>query len=219
MSYHGELEKKAAMEQKRTLTGDEEGNGSGSGISNYILYLLSECSQRKKKKKKKKNDHHEERNKKALVPLIHPLSIPDVFIPKPVPPLVIHRTGKVWSKKESPRMSVDHSEEIVTLNPSTTTFGLPLTRAIPNDDSLSSSRDSLVHSVSSRFQAWLDATGDAEPEPRSSSDRLPCRHCLIDVNYLAQGDLLWGRAASSDLTWLADVLPSSVFQHVLVWMG
>ena len=123
VSYHGELEKKAAMEQKRTLAGDEA-NGHENSVPGIYHHTSFNSRMRKKQKNRSAlrkdilpssccelglqmqkmlkitytNDSGKKSSNSRLA-LIRPLAIPDIFIAKPTPPLKSYRTGKVWSRK------------------------------------------------------------------------------------------------------------------------
>lgn len=244
MSYHGELEKKAAMEQKRTLTSDEA-NGHESSVPG--IYHHTSFNSRMRKRQKSRSSLRKDaltssrcelalqmqkmlgvthlsdgakKSSSSRLTLIRPLSIPDVFIVKPAPPLKSYRTGKVWSKKRP------HE-----------------TKKIDRQDVIKSRSDSnlLKHQLSSRLSkrrhsyvehAVLETDTIPLPIKKSSTNlhsvnfselrsnisacrAVPCINCLMDVNYVShvtQNRLLIDRSLT---TLLNDFLPTSGFQHII----
>lgn len=104
--YHGDLEKKAAMDQKRTL-GDEAG-GSADNAPGTRIGQKSNRREAKALNGKKKNGlvaHPaptapiDGKKQGAKITIIRRLKIPEIFIPKAPSPLRDYRTGKVWRPK------------------------------------------------------------------------------------------------------------------------
>ena len=189
------------MEQKRTLTGEDEANGHDSGSGTI------------RNSSRKKNRHlvvWVPQNRSIRRPektrIIRPLCIPEAFIPKPVAPVKCYRTGKVWSSNHKrppfrPIVFKSSSDSQLLLNrPSS----LRRSSSLTNVSSVFS-----LHSVSSRFQVWLDVTA-------TRRSVVPCSHCLADSKLIAQGSLPSDRSLHSLLG--HDFLPTSVFQHLLFWM-
>ena len=99
VAYHGDLEKKAAMEKQRSLAGENDTlNGhdnASSGIPYLELYLslIDPPSPKKKRAKRLQRKPHV-----AATPLISKIKIPAAFVPKPPPPVRDWRTGRVWKR-------------------------------------------------------------------------------------------------------------------------
>lgn len=209
VSYHGELEKKAAMEQKRTLTGDEaNGQETTAGIyNNNSSYLQNNVRLRRKIKNRpprnpQKNiltqinkltaaEHMKHKSYKPCLAIVRPLNIPQVFIAKPFPPVVSYRTGKVWSRKKP--------SDLLQKSPSDTDLVGNQEPPVPDNilpkDLVSISND-IVHN-------------------RSRRREIPCLNCLIDVGYVSyvtRDRLSVDRTLHSLLD---DFLYSSNIQHVL----
>lgn len=99
--YHGELEKKAAMEQKRTV-GDE---ASADNAPPGIISLLNKRNAQKagEKRKNVKPTSNGPIKPGTKVTIVRRLKIPECFIPKPASPPRDYRTGKVWRPKLPPK--------------------------------------------------------------------------------------------------------------------
>ena len=138
MSYHGDLEKKAAMEQKRNLAGDDPTNGnhhddSGSGTNNNNSSSNnnnSNSNSTNNRRRVKKHPPEANPSRKSapippafLIKPVHgrmqcgtkkplargrPLKIPEAFLYKSPPPPPILRTGKTWSRASDARPPPPH---------------------------------------------------------------------------------------------------------------
>ena len=231
VSYHGDLEKKAAMEQKRNLTG-EETNGhddSGSGTNrHYSLDVRKKRAQQVQQRLQPvvavAKPHDSRRPPVEAVaerpaflstllarkrkPIVRgkPLKIPGVFIIKPAPPFKLHRTGKKWSMKGGPAKP----RRVVVKSYS---------------DSHVNNRLSAILGVYRPPRRRYSNSGDESDEPRQlrPSRHSMCRpaltgccsHCLADVLRIIQiQDECPSNSMRSRL--LSDFLITSPFQHIIL---
>ena len=209
VSYHGDLEKKAAMEQKRNLAGDDTANGnhhhddSGSGTNNN-----------------NNNNNNRRRHKKDpsrkcvpippafLIKPVHgrmqcggrkplnrgrPLAIPEAFLYKPPPPPPSYHTGKTWS-----RISTDPPPSI----PEAIIPEVPIPEA------------SIPEEPVPEAPIIPDVTQSDDHQASFGH----CAHCWTDVN----GVHLFRNSRSIDHTvggLLSEFLATTTpFQHLLIWM-
>lgn len=241
------------MEQKRTLTGDENGHeDSGSGIYNNLSLERNEARKKRKnrlllppaKKDRCCKPRHGapplEAGRKKDARIIRRLVIPDIFIPKPPPPIVIYRTGKVWSRKLPPqppkkvvhaaaaafaRLSVakSSSDSHLPANNKQRQPSRPTIRRHSHKEIgfTPHSRPTAIVSypfilldAESRYQLWLNGS-TCSAVKAIHKRKSPCVHCLSKVNQVAQGSLHSDR----ELTLLLnDFYPTSVFQHLVLGM-
>ena len=232
VSYHGDLEKKAAMEQKRTLGGDgDEANGhedSGSGI--YQQFSLSRRMRKKRVGRDQKTSkiafpvaspirQQMDQGKKSRCALIRPISIPEAFVIKPAPPSKCYRTGKVWSRKRSPTHTLKRGEGLAKSSSDSNLLNRKSNQQhrrhsywelddqnVQQPDNSPSNSSSPLHSpihTSSFSPVWLEsATGCSS-----------CSYCLADLTLIMQSNARFRNMGNL----LFDFLPSNSFQHIILW--
>ena len=108
MAYHGDLEKKAAMEQKRNLAGEESnGHEDESGI--YRLRMEPIGRPKRSPTRSSKSAGHPRPSHPHPPPnpfrFIGRITIPPIFVYKPPPPFNSYRTGKTWSNANAANLS------------------------------------------------------------------------------------------------------------------
>ena len=219
VSYHGDLEKKAAMEQKRTLTGDEANghDNSGSGIYHNNSF--------KPRMRKKPNNRQSRaltndimtsscyekssavKSSSYRVTIVRPLRIPDIFIKKPTPPLKIYRTGKIWSVKRP------HAESKKCFR-----------QTVAKSRSYSHLLKERSSSLQKRRHSHLDVPAAGSfpillPNTIHSlshfSRKVPCIHCLIDVGCVSSTTRNRLSADRYLTSLLNDFLTTTGFQHII----
>lgn len=238
VSYHGDLEKKAAMEQKRTLTGDEANNvhenNSVPGIYHHTSYnsrmrkrqksrsslrkdtLTSSCCELAFQMQKMLGVTHltDAVKKTSRLTLIRPLSIPDIFIVKPAPPLKSYRTGKVWSKKRAPHELKDNQAVIKSRSDS----NLNMHQLVIPKRRHSYVEHAVLDAIPINQKSSTNLHSATLLELRSNISAcraLPCINCSMAVDYVShvtQNRLLIDRSLT---TLLNDFLPTTGFQHII----
>jgi hypothetical protein len=234
VAYHGDLEKKAAMEQKRVLTGEENSNGHDPGIP-YIELYLSLIDPPKPKKKGPKRLQH--KKKDPAIKLINKLVIPGAFLPKPPPPVYDWRTGKVWKRPGQPEapdqpltnghLADDDEEELSKAedDEETRLANEKAARMLRNMADLR--RLNLVRRTEDEpcCEAHHPDEGDAEQDdecaagPAHSDHEIvygrACTYCLGDFSLFMANHVPCQRHRLTHM--LNDFLLTSSFQHLIFW--
>lgn len=219
------------MEQKRTLAGDDT-NGHESSASG--IYNTFSTRMRKKQKSRQLKTTRKDlmswppclghsltygnSSKDSRISLIRPLTVPDIFVKKPTPPLKSYRTGKVWSLKR-PCEPIKRIRTAIAKSRSDSHLLSQEPRLLNRRHSLIDQDLLLIHNRASPATftpCFLHSLSQLNQKSSPSACRgFICMNCLIDVGYISYVTRSKLTVDSSLINLLNNFIHTSSFQHIL----